>query len=74
MNDNAPAHTSQVVIVAATKRSFEVLPHSPYSPNLAPSDFYPFTNPKTNLRGRNFGSNKCIIGVVRKYIWGQEGF
>ena len=33
-----------------------VLPHPPYFSDLAPSDIHLFPNPKTNFRGRNFGS------------------
>ena len=58
---NAPAHTSQDHMAAATKCSFEVLPHPPYSPDLVPSNFCLFPNLKTNNRGRNFGSNQSII-------------
>ena len=32
MQDNAPAHTSEVAMAAATEYGFEVLPHPPYSP------------------------------------------
>ena len=38
--DNAPAHTSQVAMTAATECGFEILLHPPYSPNMDPSDFY----------------------------------
>ena len=38
LQDNAPAHTSQVAMAAATECGFEVLPHPPYSPDLAISD------------------------------------
>ena len=38
LQDNAPAHTSQVAMTAATECGFEVLPHAPYSPDMAPSD------------------------------------
>ena len=46
LQQNAPAHTSQVDITATTECGFEILPHSPYSPDMAPSDFYLF--PKLN--------------------------
>ena len=46
LQDNAPAHTSQVAMTAATECGFEILPHPPYSPDLAPSDFY-HSVPKT---------------------------
>ena len=55
LQDNAPAHMSQVAMAAATECSFEVLPHPTYSPDLA-SDFYLFPKLKTNLCGWNFGS------------------
>ena len=53
LQDNAPAHMLQVARAAAIECSFHVLPHSPYSPDSAPSDFYLFQKLKTNLRGRN---------------------
>ena len=46
---NAPAHTSQVAMTAATKCGFEVFPHPPYSTDMAPSDFYLFPELKSNL-------------------------
>jgi histone-lysine N-methyltransferase SETMAR len=61
MHDNAPAHTSQNEIAAATDCGFEILPHTPYSPDLAPSDFYLFPKLKTKLCGRRFGSNESVI-------------
>ena len=48
LQDNAPAHTSQVAMIAATECGFEVLPHPPYSPDMAPSDFYLF--PKIEIQ------------------------
>ena len=52
--------------------SFEVLPHPPYCLDLAPSDFYLFSNLKTNLRGRNFGRNESVIDAVDEYLGNQE--
>ena len=48
LRDNAAAHTSQVAMAAATEYGFEVLPHLPYSSDLAPSDFCLF--PKLNWK------------------------
>ena len=50
LQDNAPAYTSQVVMTAATECGLEVLPHPPYSPDMAPSDFYMFPKLKSTLR------------------------
>ena len=51
-------------MMAATKCSFEVLPHPPYSAGLAHSEFYWFPNLKANLRGRNVGSNEDVIDSI----------
>ena len=42
LQDNAPAHTSQVAMTAATECGFEDLPHPYNSPAITPSDFYLF--------------------------------
>ena len=48
MQDNAAAHMSQTschdCMTAATKCGFAILPHPPYSTDMAPSDFYLFPN------------------------------
>jgi transposase len=47
-HDNAPAHTALSIREFLAKKNFPVLPHSPYSPDLAPCDFYLF--PKLKLK------------------------
>ena len=73
LQDNAPTHTLQVAMAAATKCSFQILPHSPYSQDSVLLDFYLFPNLKTNLHGRYFGSNEGIIDAVDEYLGDQEG-
>ena len=50
--------------INAASRSFLILP---YSPDLASSDFSLFPNLKTNLHGRNFGSNEGVTNAVDEY-------
>ena len=73
LQDNAPAHTSQAAMAAATKGSFNVLPQPPYSPDLVPLNFYLFPNLKTNLCCKNFGSNEGIINAVDEYLGDWDG-
>ena len=47
---------------------FELIPHPPYSPDLAPCDFFPFLNLKTWLGGKRFSSNKEVIDAVNAYF------
>jgi len=54
LHDNAPAHMSQVVQAIVKDIGFEQLSHPPYSPELAPSDFYRFRLLKQHLRGTRF--------------------
>ena len=69
MQDNVLAHTSQVAMVAATKCSFEVLPHSRILLQ-APFGLL-FPNLKTDLLGRKFGSSEGVIDAVDEY-WEPE--
>ena len=55
LQDNAPVHTSQVAMKAATECEFAILPHPPYSPDMAPSDFKLI-----------FGSNEGVIEPVNE--------
>lgn len=50
--DNAPVHTAAVVQNWLAARGVQVLPHPPYSPDLAPADFFLFPKLKKELAGR----------------------
>jgi histone-lysine N-methyltransferase SETMAR len=49
--DNAPVHTAAVVQNWLAARAIQVLPHPPYSPDLAPADFFLFRKVKEELAG-----------------------
>ena len=63
LQDNAPTQMSQVGMAVATECSLDALPDPLYSPDLAPSDFYHFPKPKTNLTFVE-GSNEGAIDAV----------
>ncbi|KAH0816471.1 hypothetical protein GEV33_006320 [Tenebrio molitor] len=67
-HDNAPAHTSRIVTAKLEELRFEVVPHVPYSPDLAPSDFFLFPNLKKWLGGRRFTSNEEVIAETNGYF------
>ena len=56
---------SQVAMTAVTECGFEILPHYPYSGDMAPSGFYLFSKLKLHLRGTQYGSNEGIIEAVK---------
>ena len=55
-HDNAPAHSSFLIRDYCAKSETTVLPQPPYSPDLAPADFFLFPKLKFTLKGRRFDS------------------
>jgi histone-lysine N-methyltransferase SETMAR len=49
-HDSAPAHALQLIRSCLAKEQTCVVPHPPYSPDLAPADFFLYTNHKTTLK------------------------
>ena len=62
--DNAPVHNSILVTNYLTKIGIKTVPHSPYSPDLAPCDFWLF--PK--LRGCRYETIEEMKEAVTKVI------
>lgn len=52
--DNAPAHNANITKEYIQNSIFERVDHPPYSPDLAPSDFWLFGEMKGRMRGRTF--------------------
>lgn len=67
-HDNAPAHSSAISTAKLVELRYELLPHPPYSPDLAPSDFFLFPNLKKWLGGKRFSSNSEIITATNAYF------
>lgn len=55
-HDNAPAHSALLIREFCAKNQMTVLPHPPYSPDLALCDFFLFPKLKSVLKGRRFQS------------------
>lgn len=59
-HDNAPAHTAISIRQFLAKNQMPLVPHAPYSPDLAPCDFFMFPKMKIKLKGRRFDTIKEI--------------
>jgi [histone H3]-lysine36 N-dimethyltransferase SETMAR len=66
--DNAPAHKSAIAMAKIHELGFELVPHSAYSPDLAPSDYHLFPNLKKWLGGKRFSTNSEVIAAVNGYF------
>ena len=67
-HDNAPAHTSVIATAKLFDLRYEILSHPPYSPDLAPSDYFLFPNMKIWLGGKRFSSNEETIAATNEYF------
>ncbi|XP_048238123.1 histone-lysine N-methyltransferase SETMAR-like [Haliotis rufescens] len=74
-HDNARVHTCRLAVDAVKRNGFKVLPHPPYSTDLAPSDYFLFPNLKKELRGRHFRSDDELMTAVEGWLHEQpHGF
>ena len=58
--DNARPHTSLVTRKKLLQLGWEVMPHPPYSPDLAPSDYHLYRSLQNHLNGKIFDSNEAF--------------
>ena len=66
--DNAPVHKSILVTDYLTKKMIKTVPHPPYSPDLAPCDFWLFHKLKKKLRGCRYETIEEMKEAVMKVI------
>ena len=72
LQENVPAHKSIKTMVKINELRLKLLPHLPYSPDLAPSNFYLFLNLKRWLQGHRFSSNEEIKWETDGYFGALE--
>jgi len=68
LHDNARPHTAHTTQAKLADLGFTVLPHPPYSPDLAPSDYYLFSPLKAGLKGRNFTNKNEVNEAIQTWI------
>lgn len=68
LHDNAPVHKSRVAMAALYHCGFEMLNHPPYSPDLAPCDYYLFPKLKKELRGKKFSNDEEVKSAISAYF------
>jgi len=70
---NAPAHAALLTRRFLNDIKMTVVPHTPYSPHLAPSDFFLFQKLKMKLKGRRFqtleeiqAESQAVLNTLRE--------
>ena len=72
IHDNAPVHTVAVAKAAVKECGFEEIEHPPYSPDLAPSDYYLFSELKKDLWGKKSDDDEEVKTAVMEYFAYKE--
>lgn len=67
-HDNASSHTSRQTNEFLTTENIELMGHPPYSPDLAPNDFFLFPNIKDKLRGQRFTSAEEAVEAFKNHV------
>ena len=67
--DNASSHTAKSTIQYCESKNHRILPHPPYSPDLAPSDFFLFGYIKGKCKGKRFNSTNELIEFINDVFY-----
>ncbi|KAJ4451274.1 hypothetical protein ANN_02735 [Periplaneta americana] len=71
-HDNAWPHTDRVTVEKIRTFGWETLPQSPYSSDLAPSEYHLFSSVKEQLRGQRYETLEDIRKAVRQCLREDE--
>ena len=66
--DNAKPHKNKTVDETILDLGWEILPHPPYSPDLAPTDYHLFYHLQNSLRDKKFEKDEDIKNHVKNFF------
>jgi len=69
-HENAPPHRAARAHQFFVDNNFEVVPHAPYSSDVAPSNFWLFPTLKDTLHGHTFSSHSALATAI--FQWSQR--
>ena len=68
LHDNARPHVAKETKEKLNQLNIEVLPHAPYSPDLAPSDYHLFRALSNFLREKSFDDLEDLDFAIRNFF------
>ena len=68
LHDNARPHKANIVKEALNDLEWEVLPHPPYSPDLAPTDYHLFLSMSNQIRDVTFTDDNDLKSWVSNFF------
>ena len=63
-HDKAQPHTALLTLEKTENMGWEVVPHPPYSPDLAPSDYHFFGFVKNHMQSQNYETSEAVQTAV----------
>jgi len=67
-HDNAKPHVNKIVKEKLAELGWDLLPHPPYSPDLAPSDYHLFRSLSNDLRGKSFKEESALKSYLQDFF------
>ena len=71
-NDNATLHISLAIRQKLLRLGWEVVLHPPYSPDLAPSDYYLFRSLQNSLNGKTFNDDEAVKSHLVQFFAAKD--
>ena len=68
LHDNAKPHTAKKTVAVAKELGFDILPHPPYSPDIAPTDYHVLRSIQQFLADKLFNSDDELRFAVEDFI------
>uniref|UniRef100_A0A7I5E7X7 Transposase n=1 Tax=Haemonchus contortus TaxID=6289 RepID=A0A7I5E7X7_HAECO len=70
-HDNARPHTAKATQAELEKYDWVVIPQAPYSPDLAPSDYWLFSHLQRSLNGKKFETKDEVENALDEFFKSQ---
>ncbi|XP_054158390.1 histone-lysine N-methyltransferase SETMAR-like [Oppia nitens] len=70
--DNARPHVSNITRQKLETLEWEVMPHPPYSPDIAPSDYHLFRSLQHFLDGKRFNNKESVETAINDYLANKD--